>query len=341
MIRLGVLGAGLAVEKLHGPVLREFSHEIQVAGVASRTREKAEEAARLVNASRVFDDVHVLLADPGIDAVLVAVPIELNAPMLMQALRAGKHVMAEKPIAATLPEAQDVLKQCLETNRVVLIAENVRYWESLARARQLVSAGELGDVFAFQLNVLFDLDAVFRRPGMERPWRKCPTHPGGFVLDAGVHAIAGLREVLGDVAELTAQVLDRHPIVQGPDALVMQVKLRNGTVGHYFTCYTAKVEKETVFDLTLYGSQGSLRIMEGELIWMNHSASLPGHFKASEFDRGYRLQWQNFLNAIRGAESVIATPEEAYADLVTIDAALRSAKTGEKVCLDKRDFEVG
>jgi predicted dehydrogenase len=338
VIKLGIIGAGLAVRNLHWPVLRKMSKKVQVVAVASRTKRKAEELARLVGAARSYDDYHSLLADPEVEAVLSGVPIELNAPILMEALHAGKHVLAEKPIAATVHEARQVLELCSRTDRVVAIAENFRYWENLIWARQLVSSGEIGEVFAFQLDVRFDLDASFRQPGMERPWRKFPSHPGGFVLDAGIHAIAGLREVLGDVTELTAELLDRHPVVQGPDALLMQLKLSNGAVGHYFTCYTAKVERETIFDLSVYGSRGSLKITEGELMGVGDSSKLPKDFKAPDFDRGYRLQWQNFLNAVGGEEAVVATPGKAYGDLVVIDAALRSAKTGQEIRLEPKDF---
>jgi len=338
VIKLGIIGAGLAVEKLHWPALQELTGEAKVVAVASRTQEKAENVARLVNAARTDSDCRSLLADPKIDAVLIAVPIELNAPILMEALAAGKHVIAEKPIAANIHEAEQVLKLCSASDRVVVIAENFRYWENLGRARDLLASGKIGQASAFQLEVRFDIDAVFRRPGMERPWRRFPRHAGGFVLDAGIHAVAGLREVLGDVAELKAELLDGHPIIQGPDSLLMQMKLFNGAVGHYFTCYTAKVERETIFGLTAYGSRGSLRINEGEFTCISDSDTSPKHFKTPNFDRGYYLQWQNFFQAIRDEVAVVATPERAYGDLVVIDAALRSASTGQTIRLDRKHY---
>jgi predicted dehydrogenase len=337
MIKLGVIGAGLAVQRLHWPVLENRREAARVVAIASRTKEKAEELASSIGALQSYDDYHSLLADPTIDAVLIAVPIEMNARVLIDALVAGKHVMAEKPLAATVAEGRQVLELSSKTDRVVAIAENFRYWENLTQARKLIAVGEIGEAFAFQVNARFDLDAPFRQPGIGRPWRRFPTHPGGFVLDAGVHAIAGLREVLGNVAELTAEILDRHPVMRGPDSLLMQLKLSNGSTGHYFACYTAKVEKESIFDLTVYGSRGSLRITEGELVWVTDSTISPKYFKDPDFDRGYRPQWENFLNAIRGEEKMISTPEKAYGDLMVIDAALRSAKTGHKVYLDPED----
>jgi len=108
-----------------------------------------------VNAARTDSDYRSLLADPKIDAVLIAVPIELNAPILMEALAAGKHVIAEKPIAANIHEAEQVLKLCSASDRVVVIAENFRYWENLGRARDLLASGKIGQASAFQLEVRF------------------------------------------------------------------------------------------------------------------------------------------------------------------------------------------
>src|SRR2546422_1959116 len=98
MIRLGIIGAGAAVQKLHWPVLRLMTDHIRVVAVASRTLEKAAAFREWMGDLRVCDNYRLILADPEVDAVLTAVPIELNGPVLIEAIRSGKHVLAEKPI---------------------------------------------------------------------------------------------------------------------------------------------------------------------------------------------------------------------------------------------------
>src|SRR5262249_5785046 len=101
MIRLGVIGTGAVVQRHHWPALQQLAGQIRVFAVASRNPENARRFARQSGAARVYEDYRRLLEDDEVDAVLTAVPIDLNGPVLLDAIRADKHVIAEKPLAAT------------------------------------------------------------------------------------------------------------------------------------------------------------------------------------------------------------------------------------------------
>lgn len=310
--------------------MQELASEIRIVRISNRTIEGARAFAEMAGNPEFGADYHALLSDPKVDAVLVAVPIEFSASILVEAVNARKHVLAEKPIAATRREALRVLKACSKSHCVVAIAENFRFREDLKRARKLLQEDVIGRVFAFQLEVCFDLDAPKRDVWTQAAWRRAPRHPGGFLLDAGVHAVAGLREVLGEVADLSAQTLDIHTQIQGPDSLLMQLTLHSGVVGHFFACYTAKVEAESFFDLRIYGTRGSLQVSDGVVRLYPQSSNSPA-FVESDFDRGYRAQWLNFLRNIQQGEPCGSTPQQAYRDLLVIDAALRSARQKTRV----------
>jgi predicted dehydrogenase len=332
VIRLGVIGAGLAFDRLHWPVLQKMPDRFRVTAVASRTRERSETVAQTVGGARVYDEYRQLLQDPEVDAILVAVPIEINHSVLIDAMRSGKHVLAEKPIAATPQEAEAVLA-AVSTSAVIAIAENYRYRKDLARAKEILSKGLIGEVFAFDLSVKFDLDNEVRRGWTEKAWRRDPRHPGGFLLDAGVHSVSFLRDLLGEVSEVYAQALDRHLVIGGPDSLLMQMRLGNGIIGQYFTCYTAKVAEETLMGLSVFASCGTLNVSLGKVSWSQGVGKPHGAFRIPKTDRGYTRQWENFANAIHGKEPLVSTLHSAYRDLLVIDAALRSAATGQKVML--------
>src|ERR1041384_204621 len=110
MVRLGVIGSGAVVQRIHWPVLERMSRQIRIVAVASKHADKARAFAKVVGSARVYEDYHDLLHDPAVDAVLTAVPIHLNGSVLVDAVRAGKHVMAEKPICATPAEGRRVLR---------------------------------------------------------------------------------------------------------------------------------------------------------------------------------------------------------------------------------------
>src|SRR5437764_12855810 len=102
----------------------------------------------------------------------------------------------------------------------------------------------------------------------------------------------------------------------------MQLTLENDVAGQYFACYTAKGKHETLLDLTVFGSRGTLEIRPGLVEWSRDRETVAS-FSVPKTDRGYSGQWRNFCNAIQGEEAVVSTPERAFGDLLVIDAALR------------------
>jgi predicted dehydrogenase len=337
-LNLGLLGAGAAVRKLHLPALNQLRAEIALAGVWSRSFENARTLAAEVGVAQSYADYRQLLADPKIETVLVAVPIEHNAALLIEAVEAGKHVLAEKPIAASVAEARNVVAACRRLNQVVMIAENFRYRDDILQARRLIKSGAIGRVQCFQVKSVFDLLKDFRSVYMEKAWRREPRHAGGLVVDAGVHAVAGLREVLGDVQGVFAQAMSNSAATSGPDGLAMQLTLAGGAPGNYLACYTAQTDCETVFDLTVYGTAGTLWLTEGKVEWTTSPDGTRSSWLAESHDRGYLAQLRNFVRAVRGQEAVYSTPEKAFGDLLLMEAALHSARTREFVVMKDNDI---
>jgi predicted dehydrogenase len=319
-----------------------MTEEFRIAALTNRTRAKAEQFAAEISGAKVYEDYRVLLDDASIEAVLITVPIEFGAQIFMDAIAAGKHVLAEKPIAATVAEARGIVQAAERARRVIVIAENFRYREDVIKARDIISSGEIGDVYCFQVVTKFDLLTDFRRPWFQKgTWRHSPAHPGiSMISDMGVHVISSLRDILGEVDELYAQMLDTAPATEGPDCLLVQLTLCNHAVGHYLACYSAKVVKETVFDFTAFGNAGSLQLTEGEVQWLRAPGTPALTYRPEGYDRGYKNQWWNFYRAIRGKEAVVSTPEQAYRDLLVIDAALRSARACQKVRVNERDADL-
>jgi len=323
---LGIIGAGAAVRKLHWPVLKEMQREVRIRGVANRSRTTAERFASDVGA-RVYDNHQALLESRDVQVVLIAVPIVDTEVIVVDAIQSGKHVMMEKPLAASSEEALHIVKEANKSRQQVAVAENFRYREDILKAKQIIRSGEIGRVVSFQVLTKFDRNAAIRRDWFERPWRRRPLHVGGILLDAGVHAVAGLREVLGEVFSLFAQISDCDNETHEANALLMQLTMESGCVGHYLACYRARVWPETIFDLSVIGDRGSLDLKEGHVSWFNQHGSAEERF--AEFDRGYQRQWQDFLGAVRGEGTLQSTVEKACGDLIVLEAGFRSAQSGQ------------
>jgi predicted dehydrogenase len=104
-------------------------------------------AADLAPSARLLTDYEAVLADPGIDAVVLATPAVLHASQAGAALSAGKHVLVEKPMALTTAEAETLCKQAEASGRVFLVGHLMLYHAAVLRLRQMIKAGEIGDVY--------------------------------------------------------------------------------------------------------------------------------------------------------------------------------------------------
>jgi len=203
-IRLGVIGTGLAVERLHWPALVQMPDRFTIAAFANHTRPKAEHFASYSGAS--MDDYHAdyrdLLRRDDVEAVLISLPIPLNYGVTREALEAGKDVVCEKPAGTDEEEGRRFVALGEEfPDRTILIAENMFYRDDLRLARSLIDAGAIGRIHLLSWRNVSRLVPV---PGKfsSTPWRHDPGYRGGPHLDAGVHHTAQLRLLCGDVQRL-------------------------------------------------------------------------------------------------------------------------------------------
>lgn len=332
-IKLGIIGTGLAARNLHWPVLKGLPDLFQVTAVCNRGEQKAAEFARLVGLSRYYLDHRQMLAEADIEAVLVAVPIALNYPLSLECAKAGKHVMCEKPVAVDLAQGRKMMHLSAEYGVVVQIAEQFYYREDILRAKQLIESGELGEVFQIRVDVTvrIDPDSGSGATG----WRVAPAHRGGFVTDAGVHHMAQLRLLAGEVASVHAFARRQSPHFGGVDNVCINLLFRSGAIGHYSASYTAASSDRWWVRTVVFGSKGTLEIGHGEL-WLQPAGKRKRqHLRWEGFDGGYRNQWLAFYRALTEGEVPLASPAQTYRDLQLILAALDAAERGEVVSLEE------
>ena len=167
MIRVGVIGYGY-----WGPnLVRNFADQVDatVTIVCDRRSDRLAQAQRRYPGIRVTTDPADLIADPAVDAVAIATPVALHFELAMAALRAGKHVLVEKPIASTSDEAQQLIDEAARRRLVLMVDHTFVYTGAVQKMRELVVNGELGDInyydsvrinlglFQHDVDVLWDL----------------------------------------------------------------------------------------------------------------------------------------------------------------------------------------
>lgn len=152
--------------KVHTEGIRRLGN-VEVAAVAASSEAEAARFGRLFGIERTTSDWQGLLADPSIDAVHVCTPNALHYPMSKAALQAGKHVLCEKPMTLNVAEAKDLVDLAAQTGKVNCLQHNLRYYPVLQHVRQLIAAGELGEILIangtyFQDWLLYDTDYNWR-----------------------------------------------------------------------------------------------------------------------------------------------------------------------------------
>ncbi len=329
-IQLGILGAGLAVKYLHWPALQQLDGMFTITAVCDIDQAAAADIAQLVGGDpSVTTDWDEFFSSAQVEAVLISLPIHLNAAAIRAAVRAGKHVLCEKPLAASLPQAEALVAELRHAPVVIEIAENFHYRSDFKQARRWIEEGAIGTVAIISLIAAFWSDPT--EGFASTAWRQDHQYRGAVIADAGVHQAAALREIGGEVEQIHAFTKDVHPVMAGTDSLVLNLRFRSGALGQLLFSGAVQAADPSFDAITVLGLEGSITVRNG-LATLHRGTAEPVEYKAAD-PRGYRGEFENFYHAIRSDAPVIATLDEALADWRIIMGALDSAESREVVLL--------
>jgi predicted dehydrogenase len=331
-IRLGIIGTGLAVKKLHWPALVRMGDRFVMVAFANRTRATAEEFAALAQLSmdRYTPDYRTLLRRDDVDAVLVCVPIPQLLSMARESLEADKHVICEKPPGADLAEARQFLALVdRHPRQKFMMTENFFYRDDLRLARSLVDGGAIGRP---QLLLEKWVHQLVPTPGEYSitPWRYKPTYRGGPLLDGGVHSIATIRLLGGDITHLYARTEWINRTMDAPSVMTMTFGFAGGASGNCVWGFLGNPVLDEVRDTRLYGSEGALISSRGQVRLVHPDGSTEGH-RLEPFDTGHYNMWLNFHDAVIHDEPIVATVRQSFENMQVVLRALESAEQGERV----------
>ncbi len=332
-IKLGIIGAGLAVKKLHWPALERLTEQYQIVAVADVDGGSATSIAALTGAPHTFTDYRELLALDVIEAVLISLPIHLTAPVSLAAARAGKHLLIEKPVGSNLEQARLLRDELARLPVIALVAENFRYRSDLRTARRLIREGAIGEIVLIRLHSLAKIRGVDPEDFSSTPWRQDPQYRGGALLDGGVHHAAALRDIGGDVEWLHAFVKHGDSVMNGPTTISMNLRFRSGALGSWLYSVAVHDDDRAFLNLWIHGTTGTLRVRDGALHVLRPDADAASVALDSDDTGGYRGEFVNFYEAVREGKPVIATVEEGYRDMELILRGLDSAEQAQVILL--------
>lgn len=329
-IRLGIIGTGLAVKKVHWPALARMPDRFVVAAFANRTRATAEEFASLADLSMdgYSSDYHDLLRRDDVEAVLVCVPIPRLLSITRDCLAVGKHVICEKPPGVDLAEArQFIVLPDQYPHQKIMMTENFFYRDDLRLARSLVDGGAIGRP---QLLIERWVHQLVPMPGeySGTPWRYKPEYRGGPLLDGGVHSIARIRLLGGDITRVYARTEWINRTMDAPSALAMTFGFASGAIGNCVWGFLGNPVLDEVRDTRLYGSEGALIFSEGQARLI-HSDGAIEEYRVELADRGHYNMLLNFHDAVVHNEPMVATVRQSFENMLVVLQALESAEEGD------------
>jgi len=317
-LRMGVLGAAAIVPgALTGPA--RSIDELQVVAIAARDRARAQAFARKHGIPRVHANYADLLDDPEIDAVYNPLPNGLHAEWAIRALRAGKHVLCEKPFAANAEQARQMAQAAAESGLVLSEAFAYRTHPLAARMKAIIDAGDLGVVRHIEAQFCFLLPS----PGNIRFRYELA---GGALMDCGCYPISLIRYLAG--AE--PGVVSARARLLGPQVdFRMQAALAfadGRTANLVCDMFSPAIFRSFV---RVQGNAGEMRVLNPyHPHWFHQLTLRNGRTTRREHVAGenvYVSQLRAFIKAVRGEAQLSTNPGDASGNMRVIDAIYEKA----------------
>lgn len=336
-MRAAIIGAGLQCRR-RAPVLAESKDDVLVA-IASLHVEHAEAMARQFGCEAV-NTWQEIVERKDIDAVIVCTPPHAHAEISNAAMRAGKHVLCEKPLTRTVAEAESMVKTARETGRVLKCGFNHRHHPAVWEAKLRLDRGDLGKPLFARCRY-----GICGRPGYEKEWRADPEQAaGGQFIEQGTHGIDLFRWFLGELNEVTCMTSVSYFTKQSLDDGGMSLfRAANGATA---MLHTTLVQWKNLFSFEVFGEDGYIEV-EGlgggygtETLSVGRrdfSAPFQDHviyYRGG--DRSWKDEWIEFTGAIKENRQPIGNGHDGLAAMKLGLAAYAAER--ERRVIDVRAF---
>ncbi len=353
-INVAVIGFGLAGRVFHAPFVNAVPG-LKLDAIVQRKGDEAQKAYPNARILRSFDDA---INDASIDLIVVGTPNETHYDLARQALTAGKHVVIDKPFAATSAEARELIDIAAQNKLIVAPFHNRRWDGDFKTVRQIIAGGELGRISTFESH--FDR---FRPLPREGTWKEAGNDANGMLFDLGPHLVDQVLALFGTPQSITASVRKDRDTTAIEDAFDITL--------HYpkleALCRATMLAAEPAPRFLVHGTKGSFRkygldpqepaLVAGATVppvgdprdWLSESEeawgtltiapdpATPGTLvrKTVKTERGdYRDYYASVRDAILGKAPLAVSSEDGYRVIRLLELARVSSAEGRTVPVD-------
>lgn len=314
--RFAILGCGL-IGDIHAQAI--LSHpDAELYAMCDVSRERAGDYASRYGA-RVFTSYDELLADPSVDAVSICTPSGMHADQAIAALRAGKHVLLEKPMALTGRDALRIREAEAESGRLVSVVFQTRYVEDIRYLKGLIDDGRFGTLAFCDLYMKYWRDPAYYSAS---PWRGTfAMDGGGALMNQGIHGVDVMHFLFGEPRLIGARVKTLVHDIETEDTAAAVVEYPSGALGVIEASTSANPGFSRRIEVN--GSRGYAVVNDSVLVKLvldgvtlvdksldtdAGTASDPGRMTSEK----HALQIRNFIDAARGEAELISNSYNGY-----------------------------
>ncbi|WP_135552789.1 Gfo/Idh/MocA family protein [Paenibacillus cymbidii] len=349
-IRIGVIGAG-NIGNVHIRDYKKLGNECEVVAVTDTYLPLAEARAKEYDIPHLFKSPEELIASDIVDAVSICVPNQFHAPLTVQALEAGKHVLLEKPMAIGLEAAKQIMRAKAASDKTLMISHQMR-WEHAAQiVKKQVEAGELGKIYTAKTG-------WYRRkgiPGWGTWFTQMSQSGGGPLIDIGVHMLDLALYLMGNpkpVSVFGSTYAEFGPRKRGigtwgtpnwngiydvEDLATALIKMEDGSSLTLEVSWAVHMDTDSTPFIHLMGTEGgaALRGSKGKFLTEKFDRPIETEFTSPENDEGSRIRLsRHFLECVREGKEPITSAMSGFTNNLILDAIYQSSRTGELVKLD-------
>jgi predicted dehydrogenase len=340
----GVAIVGARVGNRHAEGVAAISHQARIVAVCAKTEESARQFAEKWSVPVWTTHYAEVLERRDVEAVHLCTPHDLHAPMAIEAAQAGKHILCEKPIARSIPEAEEMIKAAKAAGVVLMISHNQRFVEGHWLARRAIADGLIGDVFLITAGFHHFVEVSGFRLSKERAG-------GGALLDSGLHWIDLFRWLVGEVESVGGYGGRFHNhTMESEDTAAITLRFCSGALGQ-LSCTWAARNRNPIEPMTICGAKGTLRIVNDKLSYEDRNEALTPdqfceRFPALKAERALfegrtgresvKLAVAHFIACIQEGKRPLITGEEGLKSLAVALAASKAIETHSFVQVERR-----
>jgi len=338
-IRWGVLGNASIARVCVIPAIQK-SKSGTLHALATRYPERAWPVAAEHNIPQVYGDYDALLDDPDVEAVYIPLPNHLHHPWTLKALRAGKHVLCEKPLACNARQAQEMAETAEDRGLLLMEAFMYRFHPRSRRIKQIVDDGIIGKPRLVRSAFCYCMDADHL--DSEDEIRLKPEMGGGALLDVGCYGVSVARWLMGaEPTQVQGQAIYH---ASGVDVhFVGTLRFPDGGLATIEASFVSALQQT----YTVMGSRGAIELPHDAFIPWDREALFTlrgrdeevGTEQTVEGGDEYQMMVEHFSEAILGQSSLAFQPQDSIRNMEVLDALAQAAQTGRSVTLERHGKE--